>query len=74
MTALTLEQLIEQENKTLEFWEAKARNAEKLVDAHMSEAAENRLDAIYARNCIGRQKLKIQELEKELNERPTDNN
>lgn len=74
MTALTLEQIIEQEYRTLEYWEGKALNAEKLAGAHMSEADENREEAIYARNCVGIQNLKIQQLEKELNERPTNNN
>ena len=74
MTALSLEQIIEQEYRTLEYWEAKARNAEKLASNHMPDAAENREDAIYARDCVGHQNLKIQQLEKELNERTANNN
>jgi len=74
MIGLTLEQIIEQENRTLEYWEGKARNAEKLAAAVISDAAENRAEAIYARNCIGILNLKIQQLEKELDERNTNNN
>ena len=74
MGTLTLEQIIEQEYRTLEYWEGKARNAEKLASAHMSEAAENREEAIYARECVGFQNRKIQQLEKELNERTANNN
>lgn len=73
-SAHTLEYMIEQENKTLEYWENKAQNAEKIAATLFYDAVENREEAIYARNCVGIQNLKIQQLEKELNDRSPNNN
>ena len=65
MADLTTIELIELEQTTLDYWLAKAKHAEKVESNSEMDAVENRVDALYARDCVGIQKLKILQLEKE---------